>query len=368
MSIRSLTRLAGAALAAASLFVATDAQAASSLVTSLELGSTAPGVEQDVQVRVSMTNTGTRKAYVLKWQTPFFGLEDNLFEVTRDGEPAVYVGKQFKRPAPRVEDFLVFEPGQTRTADVELSASYDMSRPGEYVIRYRIDLQEALQPAKLGASYPAGEEVASNAVAFWRDGNEPLADLLPSLDKGLSTGTGDAGGDLAYYLTPSFVSCSSSRQSSITSALSSAQTYASNSLSYLNAGTRGARYTSWFGTYSSGRYSTVRSHFSSISSTIQNQRITFNCSCTQNYYAYVYPNSPYTIYLCNAFWSAPTTGTDSKAGTIIHELSHFNVVAGTDDWAYGQTACRSLATSNANRATDNADSHEYFAENTPFQN
>lgn len=236
------------------------------------------------------------------------------------------------------------------------------------MIRYRIDLQEALQPAKFGANYPAGEEVASNAVAFWREGNEPLAELLPSLDKGLATGTGDSGGDLGFYLTPSFVSCSSSRQSSITSALSSAQTYASNSLSYLNAGTRGARYTSWFGTYSSGRYSTVRSHFSSISSTIQNQRITFNCSCTQNYYAYVYPNSPYTIYLCNAFWSAPTTGTDSKAGTIIHELSHFNVVAGTDDWAYGQTACRSLATSNANRATDNADSHEYFAENTPFQN
>lgn len=127
MSIRSLTRLAGAALAAVSLFAAADAQAASNLVTSIELGSTAPGVEQDVQVRVSMTNTGARKAYVLKWQTPFFGLEDNLFEVTRDGEPALYVGKQFKRPAPRVEDFLVFEPGQTRTADVELSASYDMS-------------------------------------------------------------------------------------------------------------------------------------------------------------------------------------------------------------------------------------------------
>lgn len=29
-------------------------------------------------------------------------------------------------------------------------------------------------------------------------------------------------------------------------------------------------------------------------------------------YAYVYPSSPYNIYLCNAFWSAPMTGTDSK--------------------------------------------------------
>jgi peptidyl-Lys metalloendopeptidase len=46
-------------------------------------------------------------------------------------------------------------------------------------------------------------------------------------------------------------------------------------------------------------------------------------------------------------------------------MTHFNVVAGTDDWAYGQSAAASLATSNPARAVDNADSHEYFAENTP---
>jgi peptidyl-Lys metalloendopeptidase len=81
----------------------------------------------------------------------------------------------------------------------------------------------------------------------------------------------------------------------------------------------------------------------------------------------VYPTQPYKIYVCNAFWSAPTTGTDSKAGTLVHEMSHFNVVAATDDWAYGQSACKSLATSNPSKALDNADSHEYFAENTPSQ-
>jgi peptidyl-Lys metalloendopeptidase len=74
------------------------------------------------------------------------------------------------------------------------------------------------------------------------------------------------------------------------------------------------------------------------------------------------------VYVCNAFWSAPVTGTDSKAGTLIHELSHFNVVAGTNDWTYGQSSCRSLAKSNPSRAVDNADSHEYFAENKPAQN
>jgi peptidyl-Lys metalloendopeptidase len=44
------------------------------------------------------------------------------------------------------------------------------------------------------------------------------------------------------------------------------------------------------------------------------------------------------------------------------------VVAGTNDWTYGQSSCKSLARSNPSHAIDNADSHEYFAENSPAQN
>jgi len=82
----------------------------------------------------------------------------------------------------------------------------------------------------------------------------------------------------------------------------------------------------------------------------------------------VYPTQPYRIYVCNAFWSAPTSGTDSKGGTLVHEMSHFNVTAATDDHVYGQSGAKSLAISNPDQALDNADSHEYFAENTPAQN
>ena len=28
------------------------------------------------------------------------------------------------------------------------------------------------------------------------------------------------------------------------------------------------------------------------------------------------------VYVCGAFWSAPATGTDSKAGTLVHEMCH----------------------------------------------
>jgi peptidyl-Lys metalloendopeptidase len=114
----------------------------------------------------------------------------------------------------------------------------------------------------------------------------------------------------------------------------------------------------------------MKAHFVAIDDAIDqtNNSVIIDCSCHQNYYAYVYPTQPYRIYVCHAFWSAPTSGTDSKGGTLIHETSHFNVVASTDDWVYGQSGAKNLAISNPTQAQDNADSHEYFAENTPHQN
>ena len=98
------------------------------------------------------------------------------------------------------------------------------------------------------------------------------------------------------------------------------------------------------------------------------QPLTLDCKCKKpSVYAYVYPTQPYKIYLCGAFWKAPLTGTDSQGGTLIHEMTHFDVVAGTDDWAYGQSAAKALAISDPAKALNNADSHEYFAENTPAQ-
>jgi peptidyl-Lys metalloendopeptidase len=101
---------------------------------------------------------------------------------------------------------------------------------------------------------------------------------------------------------------------------------------------------------------------------MSNAAVKFDCGCKKKYYAYVYPNQPYNIYVCSVFWSAPMTGTDSKAGTLVHEMSHFYVVASTDDYVYGQTNAKNLAITNPNNAVDNADNHEYFAENTPALN
>jgi hypothetical protein len=102
---------------------------------------------------------------------------------------------------------------------------------------------------------------------------------------------------------------------------------------------------------------------SSIAGAFEGQTVTINCKDSKKpYYAYVYPTRPYEIFVCRYFFSAPNLGRDSKAGTLVHEMSHFNVTAGTDDIVYGESGALNLAATSPNDAIRNADNHEYFAE------
>jgi peptidyl-Lys metalloendopeptidase len=285
-----------------------------------------------VNVTVTMTNVADHAVRLLRYNTPVDGLKEDLFRVSRDGVAVAYLGRHYKWAAPQAEDFITLDRGQSIVGTVDLAASYDFAETGTYFLGYGAGDVD-------NSPFTGGVTVQVEGRAFAVPGGANL------------TTTG----------------CSSSRITSLTTAYSSARTMAASALSYLTNTTPSgtARYTTWFGAYTSSRWSTAKSHFTQISAKLSNE--VADCTCTDSAYAYVYPTQPYKIYLCNAFWSAPNTGTDSRAGTLIHEMSHFNVVAGTDDNAYGQTACKSLARSNPTRALDNADSHEYFAENTPSQ-
>ena len=314
------------------------------------------------KITYALTNNTDRTLQVLRWQTPLGGLTGRLFEVAQAGESVAYVGPMFKRAAPTASDYITLQPGESIKTEIDLTAYYDMKAGGRFEVRYARDARDVIREvnaaAKGGAEtgFLAFDQMGATSVYV-----DPAADAFSAVDK-------PEAGFGTKAATNSFVGCSTTRQNQVASGRTSAASYANNSKTYLANGTQGSRYTWWFGTYNSSRYTTARNHFNSIYSALTTQPFTFRCDCSDSAYAYVYANQPYTIYLCNAFWPAPATGTDSKAGTIVHETSHFTVVAGTDDWAYGQSAAHSLATSNPARAVDNADSHEYFAENTPARN
>jgi peptidyl-Lys metalloendopeptidase len=54
---------------------------------------------------------------------------------------------------------------------------------------------------------------------------------------------------------------------------------------------------------------------------------------------------PYHVYLCTNFFQLSDTGYDSKGGTLIHEMTHFDVVNNTRDFCKGTTNCQEKAAS-----------------------
>ena len=320
------------------------------------------------QVDFRITNKSAETLKVPYWQLPGGSEESKLFQVYRNGQAAAYLGPMIKRPAPAESDYVVFQPYETKVFSVNLARSYDLSQTGEYTVSFASMLNGAktARGNKLSDSNGRMASLKSATLKLWVDADNALKAL-----KGNVAANGKSGGGTATVVNGvSFVGCSSTQISDAGAAVNQARVYSENAKGYLAGNNQGPRYTYWMGAYLSTRYATVSQHFVSIDSTIDksNGEIKINCGCNQSYYAYVYPNRPYEIFVCRAFWTAPLAGTDSKGGTLIHETSHFDVVAGTNDWVYGQSGASSLAISDPAKAIDNADSHEYFAENTPYKN
>ena len=303
----------------------------------------------DVLVTVTVSNSTRHTVRVLKWFTPVDGVEESLFVVTRNGEPVSYVGAHYKRPAATGQDYISLKAGESITSVVSLGDYYDLTQSGQYEVFYGVAAFNLFD--EKANSFNFKNTLVSEKISFSADGRASKRPTPPPPPPGGN----------------SFNACTVDQQSAIIAARSQATSYALESRDYLdNLSTSGTpRYLEWFGAFNTSRLGTVYNNFINIHDAFATEGINFDCKCRQNYYAYVYPNQPYNIYLCRAFWTAPMSGTDSKAGTLIHEMSHFNVVAGTDDIVYGQSGARTLADSNPDDAIKNADSHEYFAENTP---
>jgi len=134
----------------------------------------------------------------------------------------------------------------------------------------------------------------------------------------------------------------------------------------------------WFGKYSPASGEIVRANLKSIASGLRTGAVTARCArvspqdCEVGTYAYVYGDEAYHINICPAFFRQPLMsilrpGTErsdngSKAGTIVHEISHFAVVASTEDHCYSRSLCQDMAERSPARALENADSYQYYVE------
>ncbi|KIY71272.1 deuterolysin M35 metalloprotease [Cylindrobasidium torrendii FP15055 ss-10] len=304
----------------------------------------------NLEISATLTNTGDESVKILNDPNSVINaFPANSFSIDSESGSPAFIGAHVKYSAEAAAAdgaYTELAPGESVSVSHNLAASYNFTLPGETSYNFKPSpffqvVSDSGEISTVEASVP---EVHTAKLA----GTLAVARNAPS--KRIS-----------------YNGCTSSRQSTVATAASAANTYASNAVSYLqgiSASTE--RYAYWFGAYTASRKSTVQSHYTAIAGYDFTEDYTYDCTCTESgTYAYVYPAQFGTIYLCPVFWSTTTTGTDSRAGTLIHESSHFTATAGTDDHVYGQSSAHSLALSNPTNAIDNADNHEYFAENTP---
>ena len=356
------TGLALAGIAAGTLAIATAAPPIKSF-NPLRVSVSALGNDN---VEVTLTNTSRKTLRIPKWQLPSEVHRSNLFRITRDGLEVGFEGAMVKRGVPTADDFAIIRPGRSYRSTVALGTAYDLSKAGHYTVTYAAPLQYASLSGRIRLQQGNGLPMVAQGAPIQMVLDQPAT--LPSGGRLRPVLPSNPG--LSDVIGVSYAGCTAAQQNILGNAMLSARTYSEQAKGYLNANTNGPRYSTWFGAYVNTRYTTAQQHFAAIDTAMDQTggQITVNCGCNENYYAYVFKNQPYQIWVCNAFWAAPLIGTDSKAGTLIHEMSHFTVVTDTDDHAYGQNAASNLANTNPTLALDNADNHEYFSENTPVQN
>eukprot|EP01087_Luapelamoeba_hula_P015962 TRINITY_DN484_c0_g1_i1.p1 TRINITY_DN484_c0_g1~~TRINITY_DN484_c0_g1_i1.p1 ORF type:complete len:339 (+),score=47.95 TRINITY_DN484_c0_g1_i1:147-1163(+) len=306
--------------------------------------SSSPTIELGLSVRGSVITlavynpSADTAVSVLKYNTP---LEDtlfgNCFEILPildnvDGATEVaYVGKVARRAWPVVsnDSFAIVQPQSKVAGSVDLIEHYAFPSAGQYLVRFR---PSSLYPFDSIES-PAPVVVTINAPS------------VPS-----------------HYPAPESTNCNANELSQVSTAVAGAKRESSASYSCMSRGSCSSLETTWFGAYLKSRHDYDQGMFQSIYNRLNGYAFNAYCNpsgCGSNVYAYVYPSdAKFTVYLCGLFWSLPA----ERINTVVHEMSHFTALGGTDDYAYGKSACLSLAKRNPAQAARNADNVCYFSE------
>lgn len=141
-------------------------------------------------------------------------------------------------------------------------------------------------------------------------------------------------------------------------------------------------YQRWFGKYDPSRGETVRRNLKAVVSAMRKEGVHAVCTpngiglCEDDTYAFVDPDEPYDVMLCDSFFVMETMkdlsadsvakGNGTRAGTLVHEITHFSVVASTDDICYSREDCTDMAIDAPLDALMNADSYQYFVEDVTY--
>ena len=327
---------------------------------------------QGVPLKVVLTNTGKEDISVLVWNTPLDGLVTDCLHVRVKGKKVPYDGPIIKRAAPTAEDYITIKAGKSVEGEFMVSDGYNTSLPGTYNVKLKNPVPDVVpKSAKLRTAMKAGAHVRKpvpikSATSFKVEKGPGKRLTLGEQARNQESATKKRGPAKAMkkkaaakgVVTPATKGGTSAKKKAAVKAHTDGYKLCLQALGEL---ANDAHYVEWFGKHHATRFKKVKSHYSAVKTLMQTTQFTYNLTgagCDSGVYAYTYKGTT-TIWFCSEFWSATATGTDSRAGTVVHEHTHSD--ASTDDIRYGQADCRSLAKTKPNDAIQNADSHEYYA-------
>jgi len=286
-----------------------------------------------LELNFTISNPSSYPERILQRGTPLEGTWTNMFDIRdKHYNKVEYIGKLARRvPIPIDEEYLTIPAGGSVSSTVDLGDNYEFLSVGSYVVRVDLPLYSELK-------YLVTEE---QVVSF-------DIHAIPARKPSQSP--------------QGYTNCNANQVSLIGAAIRGSITESARAYNCLSGRTCDSVAVTWFGTYNQANRNFDINVFRNVNSRLNNYEFNGYCNppgCGANVYGYVYPtDTTYTVYLCGAFWRLPA----EQVNTIVHEMSHFRTLGGTNDYAYGKPNCRSLAISDPYSASRNADNVCYFSE------
>ena len=323
-----------------------------------------------------MRNNGKKDYSVLKWRTPLDGLRSNCLAVDANGKKLQYDGIYTKRSAPSPDQYLLVKPGQTVSSTFDVSDAYDMTKAGLYSMAVDTYLEYVMGSViKKPVIQSNIAHLKSSSVSYEIvDGSfmkRTLGQRTRSLERsneiheesltreGLDVEF-DRRGEESNEIKYSIQGGSKALRDETEVAILAANTKIKSAIQDIENNPKRAKI--WFGKTAID----AKNVFVDMKRKLARKEMIYifnGKKCEKDMFAYTYLGSR-KIFFCKAFNKAETlVGFDTKAGIIIHELSH--ALTYTDDITYGQHSCKKLAKKKAKKAVKNADNYEYYVESAP---
>lgn len=322
-------------------------------------------------VKAIITNNGADDLKIFKTGTLLEDIPTEKINVFQAGEFAMSRGPRNDCSVLTLADSKVdFEGIRLRVSTAALDEdAFQTIRAGE-VVEKDFDIAH-MHDLSTGGAF---DIVASGAMSFAHANSTELEGTVPLSSNTLSI---QVDGTEAEAARASFLErrtavqsdCTSTKKTTITTAIGNCASWATKART---AATAGTKLTEYFKSSSSSVVSTVSGVFqkmaSECGSTTSGNSKTY-CSdvygaCSSGVLAYTLPSGSYIAY-CNLFFTAlsPVTSTchaQDQAGTVVHETTHLSQIKGTQDYGvYGYSAVQSLS---AAQNLNHADTYALYAQ------